>query len=67
MQWITPPYEGKELTAWPAVTMLRWEVVWDGKAFLGRIGEGQFLHCARPDAARPRLRNGGCRQWVGLE
>jgi dihydropyrimidinase len=37
------PYEGMRLKAWPVCTMLRGEVIWDGVAFTGRAGAGQFL------------------------
>ncbi|WOB06204.1 dihydropyrimidinase [Piscinibacter gummiphilus] len=61
------PYEGRELQAWPAMTLLRGEVVWDGKRFLGRAGAGQFLHCERPEAARPRPREQSWRRWVEMD
>jgi len=41
------PYEGMRLRAWPAVTISRGEVVWDG-AFHPRKGQGHFLRCERP-------------------
>lgn len=41
------PYEGMRLRAWPAVTISRGEVVWDGN-FHPRKGGGQFLQCERP-------------------
>ena len=41
------PYEGMTLKAWPALTMLRGEVVWDGQ-FQVRDGRGQFLRCGAP-------------------
>jgi dihydropyrimidinase len=41
------PYEGRRLRAWPAITLSRGEVVWDG-AFHPRPGQGQFLHCQPP-------------------
>ena len=61
------PYEGRELQAWPAMTLLRGEVVWDGETFLGRPGGGQFLRCDRPETARPRPRQDSWRRWMGLE
>jgi dihydropyrimidinase len=61
------PYEGIEVRAWPATTVLRGEVVWDGSSFLGEAGAGQFLACGLPEPARPRARNGSWRQWVGLD
>jgi dihydropyrimidinase len=41
------PYEGMELSAWPAMTLSRGEVVWDGSP-RGTPGRGQFLRCDRP-------------------
>ena len=46
------PYEGHRLRAWPAYTMIRGEVVWDGQ-FHPRPGKGQFLHC-KPPSLWPR-------------
>lgn len=45
------PYEGMRLTAWPALTLSRGEVVWDGKP-QGTPGRGQFLRAARPAPAK---------------
>jgi dihydropyrimidinase len=47
------PYEGMTLAAWPATTISRGEVVWDGREPLGAPGRGEFLRCARPAAAQP--------------
>lgn len=50
------PYEGIEVKAWPALTIARGEVVWDGHTFHPRAGRGQFLKRGRPSllpAARP--------------
>ncbi|MEJ8823717.1 dihydropyrimidinase [Variovorax humicola] len=50
------PYEGIEVKAWPATTIARGEVVWDGQAFHPRAGRGEFLKRGRPSllpAARP--------------
>ena len=41
------PYEGQTLRAWPGVTIVRSEVVWDG-AFHPRAGQGRFLACGAP-------------------
>jgi len=41
------PYEGIALDAWPAVTLSRGEVVWDGR-FHPRAGRGEFLRRERP-------------------
>ncbi|TWG89303.1 dihydropyrimidinase [Cupriavidus gilardii J11] len=50
------PYEGMHLSAWPALTMSRGEVVWDGVEPRGEAGRGRFLPCARPEPAKPRRR-----------
>ncbi len=42
------PYEGMTLRAWPGLTLCRGEVVWDGAAFHGQAGRGQFLRCGPP-------------------
>jgi dihydropyrimidinase len=42
------PYEGMTLQAWPALTLSRGEVLWDGSAFHGRAGRGSFLTCGAP-------------------
>jgi dihydropyrimidinase len=42
------PYEGMRLKAWPALTLSRGEVVWDGTNFSGRAGRGRFLACGTP-------------------
>lgn len=42
------PYEGMELSAWPAFTISRGEIVWDGNHFVGAKGRGRFLRCGPP-------------------
>ncbi|MBA2963503.1 MULTISPECIES: dihydropyrimidinase [Ramlibacter] len=42
------PYEGMVLQAWPALTLSRGEVVWDGRQVVGREGRGRFLPCGQP-------------------
>jgi dihydropyrimidinase len=42
------PYEGMELQAWPGVTLSAGEIVWDGKNFHPRSGQGRFLQCEAP-------------------
>ncbi len=42
------PYEGMTLAAWPALTLVGGEVVWDGKSFHPRAGRGRFLRCGPP-------------------
>jgi dihydropyrimidinase len=59
------PYEGIEVSAWPAATLSRGRVVWDGRDFLGAPGDGEFLRCGLPEPARPRTRSTSWRQWVG--
>jgi dihydropyrimidinase len=60
------PYEGRTVNAWPAMTLLRGQVVWDGVQFLGHAGQGQFLRCERPATAVPRPRDAGWRQRLAL-
>ena len=47
------PYEGMKITGWPAITMSRGEIVWDGKEVRGKKGRGEFISCALPTAAEP--------------
>ncbi|BEP50492.1 dihydropyrimidinase [Variovorax paradoxus] len=42
------PYEGIDVKAWPALTLARGEVVWDGERFHPRAGRGEFLRRAGP-------------------
>ncbi len=42
------PYEGMRLSAWPGLTLLRGEVVWDGQDFRGSAGQGGFLTRGAP-------------------
>jgi dihydropyrimidinase len=46
------PYEGREITGWPVMTLSRGEIVWDGKDPRGEPGRGQFLPCALPNTPR---------------
>ncbi len=48
------PYEGLEVTGWPAITVSRGEIVWADGKFTGTPGRGCFLPCRLPDAARPK-------------
>jgi dihydropyrimidinase len=43
------PYEGMRVSAWPALTLSRGEIVWDGARPLGKPGRGEFLQCGRPE------------------
>lgn len=38
-------YDGWHVRGWPAQTIRRGEIVFDGDAVLGRPGSGQLLHC----------------------
>jgi dihydropyrimidinase len=49
------PYAGMQLSAWPAITLSRGEVVWDGEP-RGAVGRGQFLPCDSPAPAQVRRR-----------
>jgi dihydropyrimidinase len=49
------PYAGMQLSAWPAMTLSRGEVVWDGRP-RGEAGRGQFIACERPAPAQLRRR-----------
>jgi dihydropyrimidinase len=42
------PYAGRRLRAWPALTLSRGEVVWDGTAPRGLAGRGLHLACETP-------------------
>ena len=50
------PYEGRQLRAWPAMTISRGEVVWNAPEATGARGRGRFLRCDRPQPAVPRRR-----------
>jgi dihydropyrimidinase len=62
------PYEGMELKAWPALTLSRGEVVWEGGPGTGTLldarGRGQFLYCDRPAAAKSAPRPDAKRRWL---
>ncbi len=62
------PYEGMELQAWPALTLARGELVWEGTHGDGRVlgapGRGRFLRCERPAPARSAPRPGARRRWL---
>ena len=45
------PYEGMRLRAWPAMTLSRGDVVWDGRQPLQAAGRGNFLKCGLPRPA----------------
>jgi dihydropyrimidinase len=50
------PYEGLSLSAWPAITISRGDVVWSESEPQGGPGRGQFLRCDRPQPAMSRRR-----------
>jgi dihydropyrimidinase len=50
------PYEGIELKAWPGLTLVGGEVVWDGREFHPRAGRGRYLKRGRPSLL-PRRRH----------
>jgi dihydropyrimidinase len=47
------PYEGREVTGWPVMTLSRGEVVWRDGEVAAAPGRGKFLACNLPDAAKP--------------
>ncbi|MCZ0925664.1 dihydropyrimidinase [Vreelandella janggokensis] len=57
------PYEGIPVSAWPANTLCRGEVVWRDGAYAGVAGRGQFLRCDLPEPARPKPRPAGGSPW----
>jgi dihydropyrimidinase len=48
------PYEGRELTGYPVMTLSRGEVVMEEGRMSGAAGRGLFQRCDRPEPARPR-------------
>jgi dihydropyrimidinase len=48
------PWEGFEVTGWPAKTILRGTLVYDGGKIIGRPGDGHFLNRALSPYAVPR-------------
>jgi dihydropyrimidinase len=50
------PYQGMRLHAWPALTLSRGEVVWDGSRPQGAPGRGHFLKCGLPEPAKSETR-----------
>jgi hypothetical protein len=48
------PYEGKKITGWPEMTLLRDELVWENGELAGAAGKGRFLRCDISATARPR-------------
>jgi dihydropyrimidinase len=54
------PYEGLQVRAWPALTLSRGEVVWDGSQPQGQAGRGRFLACGLPSLAPRRAPGSRC-------
>ena len=52
------PYEGMNLRAWPAATISRGDIVWDGQQFHSRPGRGRFLTCGAPSLVPHRAHRG---------
>ena len=48
------PYEGMQLSAWPALVMSRGEIVAEEGRCVVEPGRGEFLQCDPPQPARPR-------------
>jgi dihydropyrimidinase len=48
------PWEGRDLAAWPSMTMLRGKIVVEGGTFTGDLKDGQFLPRKVPDEIRTR-------------
>ena len=46
------PWEGQEVDAWPAMTILRGKVVVEDDQFLGDMADGQWIHRSIPDEIR---------------
>src|SRR2546430_5029940 len=48
------PWEGRDLAAWPSLTMLRGKIVVENGAFSGDLKDGQFLSRRVPEEIRSR-------------
>src|SRR5438270_199164 len=48
------PWEGRDLAAWPSLTMLRGKIVVENGAFLGELKDGKWLARKVPDEVRGR-------------
>lgn len=58
------PYAGRRLRAWPGLTLLRGQVVWDGQSFTGKPGDGRFLARGLPSLFPIGARAPGRRSWL---
>ena len=48
------PWEGRDLAAWPSLTMLRGKIVVEGGRLTGALTDGKFLPRKVPDEIRSR-------------
>ena len=48
------PWEGRDLAAWPSMTILRGKIVVEAGRFSGDLKDGQFLFRRVPDEIRSR-------------
>jgi dihydropyrimidinase len=48
------PWEGRDLAAWPSLTMLRGKIVVENNALKVAVSDGQFLPRRVPDEIRAR-------------
>ena len=48
------PWEGRDLAAWPSLTLLRGKIVVEGGALKGALSDGQFLPRKVADDIRTR-------------
>src|SRR5205085_11377714 len=48
------PWEGRDLAAWPSLTMLRGKIVVENGQFTRALTHGQWLSRKVPDEIRPR-------------
>jgi dihydropyrimidinase len=48
------PWEGRDLAAWPSLTMLRGKIVVEAGALKGALSDGKFLPRKVPDDIRSR-------------
>ena len=48
------PWEGREVAAWPSMTILRGKIVVEENVFMGEPANGQFIPRKIPDSVRSR-------------
>jgi len=58
------PYAGRRLRAWPGLTLLRGQIIWDGQTFTGTPGTGEFLARGLPTLFPIGARAPGRRSWL---